>query len=138
MRQPPGYENKSLPNHIYRLDKVLYGLKQAPRAWYSRFSAKLIDLGFRASKADTSLFFYRKGDVCIFVLIYVDDIIVASSTPDATLALLHDLKTDFALKDLGELHYFLGIEPKKVGEGIILSQEKYTDRYIETCWDTTL
>jgi hypothetical protein len=113
MRQPPGYENKSLPNHIYRLDKALYGFKQAPRAWYSRLSAKLIDLGFGASKADTTLFFYRKGDVCIIVLIYVDDIIVASSTPQATLTLLHDLKTDFALEDLGELHYFLDIEVKK-------------------------
>lgn len=44
------------------------------------------------------------------MLIYVDDIIVASSTPDATSALLNDPKKDFALKDLGDLHYFLGIE----------------------------
>jgi hypothetical protein len=114
MRQLLGYENKSLLNHICRLDKALYGLKQAPRAWYSRLSAKLIDLGFMASKADTSLFFYRKGGVCIF-FIYVDDIIVASSTPQATSVLLHDLKTDFALKDLGELHCFLSIEVKKAG-----------------------
>jgi hypothetical protein len=69
MRQLLGYENKSLLNHICRLDKVLYGLKQAPRAWYSRLSAKLIDLGFMDSKADTSLFFYRKGDACIFFYI---------------------------------------------------------------------
>jgi hypothetical protein len=80
MRQPPGYEHKNLPHHICKLDKVLYGLKQAPRAWYSRLSTKLTSLGFKESKADTSLFFYRKGNVCIFfLLIYVDDIIVASS-----------------------------------------------------------
>lgn len=79
MRQPLGYENKSKPNYICKLDKALYGLKQAPRAWYSRLSTKLISLGFQASKADTSLFFYNKGGVTIFVLIYVDDIIVASS-----------------------------------------------------------
>jgi len=56
------------------------------------------------------LFFYSKGGISIFVLIYVDDIIVASSVQDATTALLKDLNKDFALKDLGELHCFLGIE----------------------------
>jgi histone deacetylase 1/2 len=91
MRQPPGYEDPSVPNYLYKLDKALYGLKQAPRAWYSRLSAKLQALGFKSSKADTSLFFYSKGDVTIFLLIYADDIIVASSTPNATAALLQDL-----------------------------------------------
>jgi hypothetical protein len=46
MRQPPGYEHKTHPNHICKLDKALYGLKQAPKAWYSRLSMKLISLGF--------------------------------------------------------------------------------------------
>jgi hypothetical protein len=57
------------------------------------------------------------------MLIYVDDIVVASSSEKAIDALLHDLGLDFALNDLGELHYFLGIEVKKVHDGIILSQE---------------
>jgi histone deacetylase 1/2 len=61
----------------------------------------------------------------MFVLVYVDDIIVASSTPQATTALLSDLREEFALKDLGDLHYFLGIEVNKVHGGIILSQDKY-------------
>jgi histone deacetylase 1/2 len=77
-------------------------------------------LGFCASKADTSLFFYNKGGVIIFMLIYVDDIIVASLSDKAVDALLCDLRLDFALKDLGDLHYFLGIEVKKVHNGIIL------------------
>ncbi|XP_071678436.1 uncharacterized protein [Lolium perenne] len=109
MRQPPGYEGR--PGLVCKLDKALYGLKQAPRAWYYRLSSKLQSLGFSASKADTSLFFYNKGGVSIFMLIYVDDIVVASSSE----------------KDLGSLHYFLGIEVKKVHDGIILSQEKYAN-----------
>jgi histone deacetylase 1/2 len=56
MRQPPGYENKSMPHHVCKLDKALYGLKQAPRAWYSRLSQKLQDLGFKSSKADTYVY----------------------------------------------------------------------------------
>lgn len=63
----------------------------------------------------------------MFVLVYVDDFIVASSTQEATMALLQDLNKEFALKDLGELHYFLGIEVNKVRDGIILTQEKYAN-----------
>jgi histone deacetylase 1/2 len=55
----------------------------------------------------------------------VDDIIVASSSDKATTTLLQDLKGEFAIKDLGELHYFLSIEVKKVNNGIVLTQEKY-------------
>jgi histone deacetylase 1/2 len=64
------------------------------------------------------------------MLIYVDDIVVASSSEKAVDALLHDLGLDFALKDLGDLHYFLGIEVKKVHDGIILSQEKYANELL--------
>jgi histone deacetylase 1/2 len=91
MRQPPGYEVKGKNQYIFKLDKALYGLKQAPGAWFSRLSTKLQALGFRPSKADTSLFFYFKRNISIFVLIYVDDIIVASSCSKATAALLRDL-----------------------------------------------
>jgi histone deacetylase 1/2 len=125
MHQPPGFEDPNQPNYVCKLDKALYGLKQAPRAWYSRLSERLIQLGFKASKADTSLFFLSKGGITMFVLVYVDDIIVASSTEQATSLLLRDLKEQFALKDLGELHYFLGIEVHKTNGGILLTQEKY-------------
>jgi hypothetical protein len=121
MRQPPGYEDVSCPHYICKLDKALYGLKQASRAWYLRLSTKLRELGFQASKTDTSLFFYSKKNVTMFVLIYVDDIIVASSMQDAMTALLQDLNKEFALKDLANLHYFLGIEINKVENGIVLS-----------------
>jgi len=62
----------------------------------------------------------------MFLLVYVDDIIVASSSSKATAALLKDLNAKFALKDLGDLHYFLGIEVHKIREGVLLTQEKYT------------
>jgi len=57
--------------------------------------------------------------------VYVDDIIVARSSPEATNALLSNLQSDFTLKDLGDLHYFLGIEVKKVKEGLVLMQQRY-------------
>ena len=61
----------------------------------------------------------------VFVLVYVDDIIVASSSSQATSSLVRDLGIHFAIKDLGDLHFFLGIEVKKVQEGLVLTQEKY-------------
>ena len=82
MRQPPGYQDKQFPHHCCKLDKSLYGLKQAPRAWYSRLSNKLQSMGFIPSKANTSLFYFRTGQHTIFMLVYVDDIIVASSSND--------------------------------------------------------
>ena len=121
MKQPPGYQDELHPNYVCKLDKALYGLKQAPRAWYHRLSMKLQTLGFKPSKGDTSLFYFKKGNLVMYILVYVDDIIVASSSPEGTRALLQDLKSEFALKDLGELHYFLGIEVSKVKDGIILS-----------------
>jgi hypothetical protein len=78
------------------------------------------------SKADTSLFMYRRAKVQMYMLIYVNDIIVAISTDAAVEALLNDLRSEFALKDLGLLNYFLGIEVKSSLDGIVLTQEKYT------------
>jgi hypothetical protein len=54
MRQPPGFEDKSMPNYVCKLDNTVYGLKQAPRAWYSKLSTNLCEFGFTPSKADTS------------------------------------------------------------------------------------
>jgi hypothetical protein len=121
MKQPPSFEDPHTSHFICKLNKVLYGLKQAPRAWFAWLSIKLTALGFIPSKDDTSLFLYDKPGVTVYVLIYVDDIIVTCSSDDAITALLHDLREDFALKDLGPLHYFLGIEIKKVHNGLCLT-----------------
>jgi histone deacetylase 1/2 len=61
----------------------------------------------------------------MFVLVYVNDIIVTSSSNQAVTTLVQDLGSTFALKDLRDVHYFLGIEVKKFNQGIVLNQEKY-------------
>jgi len=135
MQQPPGYEDVTRPNYVCKLDKALYGLKQAPRAWYARLCKRLQELGFVPSKADTSLFYYSKGEYTIYILVFVDDIIVASSSPKATTALLKDLQKDFALKDVGDLHYFLGIEVRRSNDGLVLTQGRYaTDVLARLVW----
>jgi hypothetical protein len=69
---------------------------------------------------------YCRAKVQMYLLNYVDDIIVASSTDVTVEALLNDLRSEFALKNLGPLNYFLGIEVKLSSDGIVLTQEKYT------------
>jgi hypothetical protein len=91
MHQPPGYTDEKHPSYVCKLDKALYGLKQALRAWYARLCKRLEDLGFKASRAGTSLFYYNRGGHNVFVLVYVEDIIVASSSEQATETLLKDL-----------------------------------------------
>jgi hypothetical protein len=83
MRQPLGYEDKSNPSYVCQLDKAIYGPKQAPRAWYSRLSARLCELDFVPSKSNMSLFIYNRLGIMMYMLIYVDDIIVASSSANA-------------------------------------------------------
>jgi hypothetical protein len=81
-----------------------------PRTWFSRLSGTLIKLGFQASKADVSLFIFNQDGLQIYILIYVDDIIIVSSSYSAMDKLLHQLHREFAVKYLGRLNYFLGIE----------------------------
>lgn len=100
------------------MDKALYGLKQAPRAWFSRLSSRLIELGFHASKSDTSLFIFKSSGLTIFILIYVDDIIITSSKPSAIDDLITSLTHDFGIKDLGTLNLFLGIEVVGLSGGV--------------------
>jgi hypothetical protein len=126
MRQPPGFVDSARPDHYCRLVKSLYGLKQAPRAWHARLSSALGSLGFSPSVADTSLFILRRPDVTIFLLVYVDDIIVLSSLEGAIPRLIGKLRSEFSVKDLGALHYFLGIEVSSPSVGhLLLQQRKY-------------
>jgi hypothetical protein len=79
------------------------------------------------SLSDNSLFYLDKDGAKMFILVYVDDIIVASASSQAVTTLLQKLGDEFALKDLGDLSYFLGIEVNKVNDGIILTQGKYAN-----------
>jgi histone deacetylase 1/2 len=126
MRQPPGFVDPDHPHHLCRLVKALYGLKQAPRAWHARLGTVLRAHGFVSSTADTSLFLLQRPEVTMYILVYVDDIILISSSVSTADRLVSALGVDFAVKDLGKLHYFLGIEVTHFDSGLTLSQHKYS------------
>jgi histone deacetylase 1/2 len=79
MDQPPGFKHPQFPDHLCKLKRSLYGLKQAPRQWFSCLATVLIQFGFVGSKADLSLFVHTDTSNIIYILIYVDDIIITGS-----------------------------------------------------------
>jgi hypothetical protein len=123
MAQPPGFQHPSYPIYVCKLNKAIYGLKQAPRAWFSRLSSWLLQLGFHGSLSDTSLFIYKSKSYTMFILIYVDDIIITCSNPAEIDELLILLQSNFAIKDLRKLNYFLGVEVIPNAHGTLLSQQ---------------
>ena len=94
-------------------------------AWFQRFSSFLLQLGFLISKADSSLFVHHSAVGMIYLLLYVDDMVLPGSNLSLIKTLITWLSTEFAMKDLGSLHYFLGVEVHHNSHGLFLSQTKY-------------
>ncbi|XP_048491346.1 uncharacterized mitochondrial protein AtMg00810-like [Beta vulgaris subsp. vulgaris] len=126
MQQDGVYEKDPNNTKVCKLQKSLYGLKQAPRQWFSKLSSALKQHGFVQAKSDYSLFSKRKMGAILIILVYLDDLIIASNDMNE----IHDIKkllsSHFQMKDLGILRYFLGIEQvDQCKQGIFLSQKKY-------------
>jgi hypothetical protein len=126
MCQPPGFVDPSCLQHLCHLEKALYGLKQAPHACHACLGLVLRNHGFVPSIADMSLFLLHRPQLTMYLLVYVDDIIVISSSESATARLVTVLGADFAVKDLGKFHYFLGFEVTHCDVGLTITQQKYS------------
>ncbi|TQD92889.1 hypothetical protein C1H46_021369 [Malus baccata] len=124
MQPPPGYDGIK-GNMVCKLHKAIYGLKQSPRAWYAKLSSVLEKAGFMRSNADSSLFVRTGTRGKLVVLIYVDDLIITGDNTVEIEALKLSLHQVFAIKDLGRLKYFLGIEMATSSKGLFLHQRKY-------------
>ena len=125
MSQLEGFISSRYPSHVCRLKKSLYGLKQAPRAWYTKLQGALQSWGFSRTVTDVSLFIKRTSTFVIFILVYVNDILITGSDSAALQACIHDLDAHFALKTLGSVNYFLGFEAYRDKSGLYLTQPKY-------------
>lgn len=124
MEQPPGFAYPSFPHHVCKLKKALYGLKQASRAWFHHLSTFLLANGFKGSRADTSLFVFKRDKCVIYMLVYVDDLILTDSDETVINSFISKLNQEFAIKDLGHLNYFLGLEVTYSKDGLFLNQSK--------------
>lgn len=86
-----------------------------------------MSLGFSTYKADPSLFIYRHGADTVYLLLYVDDIVLTASLLALLRQVINSLHSEFSLKDLGDLHFFLGVSVQRIGLGFFLSQCQYTE-----------
>jgi hypothetical protein len=129
--QPTGFVDADRPDLVCRLNRSLYGLKQATRAWYSRFASYLASIGFVEAKSDTSLFIYRRDNDTVYLLLYVDDIVLTASNADLLQRTIVALQREFAMKDLGPLHHFLGITAERRPQGLFLHQRQYAIDILE-------
>ncbi|CAL1370826.1 unnamed protein product [Linum trigynum] len=119
LNQLPEYKGK-----VCKLQKSLYGMKQASRQWFVRLTDVLLKLGFKQSYSDYSVFSYSSGKDHLFLVIYVDDMILASSNMDLIQQVKQWLHKEFKVKDLEEFKYFLGPEIQRSEKGISLNQRK--------------
>ena len=131
VEQLEGFAVKGQEDDVYLLKKALYGLKQAPRAWYSRIDKHLMQLGFRRSLNEATL--YIKGDEINFVVVslYVDDLLITGSNEELMKKFRENMKQTFEMTDLGEMAYFLGMEIKQKNGEVFIYQKKYAKEILK-------
>lgn len=110
-----------LLDHVCFLCKALYGLKQALHAWYQRFVVYLFTLGFYSSKPDSSLFTYHRSFDIVYLLLYIGDIILTTSSTTLISKVISQLSSEFPMSDLGSLSFFIGIASTRTLYGLFLS-----------------
>ena len=108
IEHPEGFDVENMEMHVCRPHRALYAIKEAPRAWCSRMDNYLQEMGFQQSEAEHNLYFLT-GEVPLILVLYVDDIFLTGDE-----RLIGDCKSniavEFEMKDLGLMHYFLGLE----------------------------
>ena len=109
IEQPEGFVTHGEKSHVCKLKKSLYRLKQAPRFWYVRIDGYLHSLGFSKSTADSNLYFKVIQNHHLILVLYVDDLFLTGEE-QLIAQCKRELTSEFEMKDLGLMHYFLGLE----------------------------
>jgi hypothetical protein len=120
-----GFMTHEKESHVCKLKKSLYGIKKAPHAWYEKIDGYLMSFGFSENVVDPNLYYHIVVDECLILVLYVDDVFLTGSK-SLIVECKCALTSKFEMKDLGMMHYFLGIEVWQGTDEIFLSQGKYT------------
>lgn len=130
MSQPDGFAEGDL---VCKLNKSIYGLKQASRMWNDRFHHDVIKLGFKRSEYDYCLYAIQNNNITVYLLLYVDDLILVGNNFLEINRIKSLLSTEFDMKDMKELKYFLGISIERdIKKGtLFISQEAYLNNVLK-------
>ena len=134
MQLPPGFQSP-FSDAVCRLNKSLYDLKQASRQWYAKLSEVLIQSGYTLLENDYSLFCKKIAHSVVFLAVYVDDFLLTGNDEAEISSLKSFLDHALKIKDLGYVHYFLGIEILRTNRGLLLTQRKFT---LELFWKNSI
>lgn len=134
MDQPEGYVEKGKEKMVCLLKKSLYGLKQSPREWNHRFDTFMMKQDYRRSEYDPCV--YMKGSTVedmVYLLIYVDDMLIAAKQKSKIQKLKDQLSTEFEMKDLGPARKILGMDilRNRASCSLVLSQKDYLKKVLK-------
>ncbi|KAJ9541592.1 hypothetical protein OSB04_028098 [Centaurea solstitialis] len=133
MTQPENFVLGDSKSMVCKLKKSIYGLKPASRQWYLKFHQVITSFGYEVNLVEDCVYHKFSGSNVIFLILYVDDILIATND----LSLLHDTKKfltkHFEMKDLGDASFVLGIQIlRDRSRGILrLSQRSYIDKVFD-------
>ena len=132
MQQPEGFVVDGKEHMVCRLQKSIYGLKQASRQWYLKFHDVVTSLDFEENTVDSYIYLKISGRKFIFLILYVDDILLASNDLVFLMDVKRMLSQNFDMKDLGEANFVLGIEIHRDRDHkfLGLSQKAYVDHVL--------
>ena len=135
MDQPVGFAEEGKEHMVCKLKRSIYGLKQASRQWYLKFNDTIVSFGFKENTVDRCIYLKVSGSKFIFLILYVDDILLATNDLGLLSETKRFLSNNFEMKDMGEAYYVIGIEIfRDRSQGLLgLSQNAYINKVLERC-----
>jgi phosphoribosyl-AMP cyclohydrolase len=133
MKKPEGFVVKGKKELVCKLKKSLYGLKQSPRMWYQKFDTYILGLGFVRSRVDHCVYSKKVGNHFIYVVLYVDDMLLVGNNMDVIKEVKSQLSSKFDMKDLGAANFIMGMEIKRdhANRKLWLNQRKYVETILQ-------
>lgn len=113
MRQAKGYETPGKENHVCLLKHAIYGLKQAGREWYKLLCQIMSKLGLKQCRVEHTVFYKYDGNDILLIAADVDDMTIAGNSKGVIHRFKEGLSHKVKIKDLGDLHWMLGIEVER-------------------------
>ena len=130
MSQPEGFVKPGTEHLVCKLRKSIYGLNQSPRCWNTALNQYLESLGFVQTTADMCVYVRDRDSVKTIIAVYVDDLIIMSDTETELNLVKSDLSSKFKMKDMGKLHYCLGITIQHDESCVKLHQKQYVEKIL--------
>jgi hypothetical protein len=118
---------------VCKLKKSLYGLKQSPRMWYQNFDTYILGLGFVRSRVDQCVYYMKIGNHFIYVVLYVDDMLLVGNNMDVIKEVKSQLSSKFDMKYIGVANFILGMDIKRdrANKKLWLNQRKYVEMILQ-------